>query len=397
MRHRLLSWMLVVAGATLAAAILLPTPAYSHKPITTNIIFKNEIAQIFQRKCFQCHTENNLGVSFLTYTDARPWARAIREEILERRMPPWTAVRGYGHFANDISLSAREMEIILSWADGGAPSGVLKAEESTPPVYVPPAPAWDRGTPDIVLPVGDGQVIEASAPFDVKRFVVPTGLTAAKRIRSIALRQGDRRVVRHAAFYEEGSGRWLGGWTAWQTAVTLPDGLGYRLAAGAKLIVEIGYSGIEERVTDRSEVGLYIDAGTGASVDGMTLAAPATTLAPKASASRVRSETALSAPTTIVALWPNPSDTARSLEVTATTAEGVSTPLLWIKDYRPQWRSAYFLASPMALPRGTRLVMTTYFDNPSDQATTSRAEVRLLVNNNAAGLKPAATPSRTKH
>ena len=45
-------------------------------------------------------------------------------------MPPWTAVRGYGHFANDISLSAREMEIILSWADGGAPSGVLKAEES---------------------------------------------------------------------------------------------------------------------------------------------------------------------------------------------------------------------------------------------------------------------------
>ena len=120
-------------------------------------------------------------------------------------MPPWTAVRGYGHFANDISLSSREMEIILSWADGGAPSGVLKAEESTPPVFVPPAPTWDRGTPDIVLPIGDGQAIEAGAPFVVKRFVVPTALTASTLIRSIALKQGDRRVVRHAAFYEERS------------------------------------------------------------------------------------------------------------------------------------------------------------------------------------------------
>ena len=255
MRRRTITWAMVAASSVLAAAILLPTPAYPHKPITTNIIFKNEIAQIFQRKCFQCHTANNLGVSFLTYTEARPWARAIREEILERRMPPWSAVRGYGHFANDISLSSREMEIILSWADGGAPSGVLKAEESTPPVFVPPAPTWDHGTPDIVLPIGDGQAIEAGAPFVVKRFVVPTALTASTRIRSIALKQGDRRVVRHASFYEEPSGRWLGSWTAWQTAVTLPAGLAYRLPANAKLVVEIGYSGTDEAVTDRSELG----------------------------------------------------------------------------------------------------------------------------------------------
>ena len=126
----------------------LPAPAYSHKPITTNILFKNEIAQIFQRKCFQCHSDNNLSMSLTTYTEARPWARAIREEVLERKMPPWQAVPGYGHFANDISLNTREKEIILSWADGGAPSGVLKVEESIPPVYVPPAPTWDHGTPD---------------------------------------------------------------------------------------------------------------------------------------------------------------------------------------------------------------------------------------------------------
>ncbi len=117
--------------------------------------------------------------------------------------------------------------------------------------------------------------IEAGAAFAVKRVVVPTGFTAAKRIRAIALKQGDRRVVRHAAFYEDATGRWLGGWTAWQTAVTLPDGLAYRLPAGAKIVVELGYSGTDEAVTDRSELGLYFDTGTGAAVDGMTLSVAA--------------------------------------------------------------------------------------------------------------------------
>jgi hypothetical protein len=378
MRVRFPTWTIALVSTALAAAILLPTPAYSHKPITTNIIFKNEIAQIFQRKCFQCHTSNNLGVSFLTYTEARPWARAIREEILERRMPPWSAVRGYGHFANDISLSSREMEIILSWADGGAPSGVLKAEESTPPVFVPPAPTWDHGTPDVVLPIGDGQAIEAGAPFSVKRFVVPTTFAAATRIRSIALKQGDRRVVRHAAFYEQTSGRWLGSWTSWQTAVTLPEGLAYRLPAKAKLVVEIGYSGTDEAVSDRSELGLYIEKGSSRFVEGMTLTSPPPTGAPSSS-TRVRSVTTVKTPASLVALWPNPSDNARSVEVTATTPDGVITPLLWIKDYRPEWRSSYFLAKPVTLASGTRLAMTTYFDLTGEKAVTPRAETRLLT------------------
>ena len=84
-------------SAALALPVLLlvlvvsERPAYSHRPITTNIIFKKEIAQIFQRKCFNCHSDNNLAMSLTTYEVARPWARAIREEVIERSMPPWGA------------------------------------------------------------------------------------------------------------------------------------------------------------------------------------------------------------------------------------------------------------------------------------------------------------------
>jgi hypothetical protein len=367
------------ATALFAAVLGLPSPAYSHKPITTNILFKNEIAQIFQRKCFQCHSDNNLSMSLTTYTDARPWARAIREEILERKMPPWQAVPGYGHFANDISLNTREMEIILSWADGGAPSGVLKVEESIPPVYVAPAPAWDHGAPDQVLAVSKGHTVSSGSPYEVQRFVVATNLAAPKRVRAIALKQGDRRVVRHAAFYDEASGRWLGAWTPWQTAATLPAGMAVRLPAKARLIVEIGYTGAEEDVTDASEVGLYFDTDATTSIGAMAINAPAVSLPAETTSKRVRSEMKLATPVTAVALWPNPSPGARSIEISVVSPDDMATPLLWIKDYRPEWRAPYYLSEPVTFARGSRLVMTTYFDNPEQTAVTARAQAWLLT------------------
>ncbi len=371
---------MALAAAALVAAVLgLPAPAYPHKPITTNILFKNEVAQIFQRKCFQCHTEDNLGMALTTYTDARPWARAIREEILDRRMPPWTAVPGFGHFANDISLSVRETEIILSWTDGGAPSGVLKVDESIPPVYVPPAPEWALGEPDQVLGVGRGHRVEAGAALASSRFVVATGLTRPRRLRALALKQGDRRVVRYAAFYERATGRWLGSWTPWQTAATLPDGAAHRLPARAEIVVEIGYVGTVEEVTDASELGLYWAAAAGPTAEAVRLRAPDAPLAAGAAGHRVRAEISLKAPATVTALWPDPGAGARSIEITAVSPDGVATPLLWIKDYRPEWRSPYILSDATPLVRGTRVLLTAYFDNPSPAATLARAEAWLSV------------------
>jgi len=379
MALRLVGCAILAATALLSALLALPSPAYSHKPITTNILFKNEIAQIFQRKCFQCHSDSNLAMSLTTYSDARPWARAIREEVLERRMPPWTAVPGYGHFSNDLGLSQRELDIILSWTDGGAPSGVLKAEEPIPPVYVPLAPDWDHGVPDKVLAIGNGHVVEAGAPVVIKRFIVPTKLSTAANVRAIALKQGDRRIVRHAAFYEETTGRWLGSWTPWQTAMLLPTGIVHRLPAGARLVVDIGYSGTEEAVTDRSELGLYFEKAGAAATTGLKISGPPMPLAAGATAQRSRAEIKLTSAASVLALWPDSGPGARSIEITATTPDGLVTPLLWVKNYRPEWRSPYVLSSPVALPLGTRVLMTTYFDNPAGTAARAEARAWLIV------------------
>src|SRR5262249_30392294 len=70
-------------------------------------------------------------MALTTYEEARPWAKAIREEVLTRRMPKWHAVRGYGDFTNDPSLSPFEIATIVAWADGGAPKGIDKPAAET--------------------------------------------------------------------------------------------------------------------------------------------------------------------------------------------------------------------------------------------------------------------------
>ena len=100
--------------------------AQGHDIITTSITFTRDISRIVNNHCASCHHPGGTSFSLMTYSDARPWAVAIKEEILRRRMPPWGAMKGFGEFRNDQALTPEEMERIVSWADGGVPEGEPK-------------------------------------------------------------------------------------------------------------------------------------------------------------------------------------------------------------------------------------------------------------------------------
>jgi hypothetical protein len=68
----------------------------------------------------------------VTYTEARPWAVAIKEEVLNRRMPPWGAIKGFGEFQDDRSLSQEQIELVANWVEGGAPEGEPKLLPEVP-------------------------------------------------------------------------------------------------------------------------------------------------------------------------------------------------------------------------------------------------------------------------
>lgn len=112
-----------VSGRLLLLA-LTAVSAFAHDPITTKLTWSKEISRIFQRRCMPCHQSGGKASFALTsWEEARPWAVAIREEVTGRRMPPWNAVRGFGDFRDDPSLTQEELQLIADWVNGGAPAG----------------------------------------------------------------------------------------------------------------------------------------------------------------------------------------------------------------------------------------------------------------------------------
>src|SRR3954452_12526433 len=106
-----------------ALVILFACAASAHDPITTKLTWSREVSRIIYKHCASCHRDGGTAMSLLTYEEARPWAKAIKEEVLERRMPPWGAVKGFGDFKNDQGLTQEQIELITDWVEGGAPGG----------------------------------------------------------------------------------------------------------------------------------------------------------------------------------------------------------------------------------------------------------------------------------
>src|SRR5436190_226258 len=104
-------------------ALLTAAPLYAHDAITTKLTWTQEISRLVYKHCANCHGEGGAAFSLTTYADARPWAKAIRDEVLGRRMPPWGPVKGVGHFRDDPSLSFPEIDMFVAWVEGGAPEG----------------------------------------------------------------------------------------------------------------------------------------------------------------------------------------------------------------------------------------------------------------------------------
>jgi hypothetical protein len=138
----------------MAVALLAAAGAFAHDPITTKLLWTQEISRIVYKHCASCHRQGGGAMSLMTYDEARPWAKAIRDEVIARRMPPWGAVKGVGAFRDDPSLSQIEIDMIVNWVEGGAPRG--------DDVYLPPAPHFSAEAKTLA-PAGEVTVTTGEA------------------------------------------------------------------------------------------------------------------------------------------------------------------------------------------------------------------------------------------
>lgn len=143
----------------LACAALAASSVAAHETITTKLTWTREISRLVIARCQACHRAGGSApMAFETYDQTRPWARAIQEEVSDRRMPPWDASKGFAEYKHDFALTPEEIKLFNDWVEGGAPKGDDK--------YLPPAsskaPAWPLAWRGREVDAPDGLVLKTA-------------------------------------------------------------------------------------------------------------------------------------------------------------------------------------------------------------------------------------------
>jgi hypothetical protein len=399
------------------------------------VTFAKNVAPILFAKCADCHRPGEAApMSLLTYKEARPWARAIREKVVTREMPPWHADPHVGQFSNDRRLSQADIDTIVKWVDTGAKEG--------DPSDLPPTPkfveGWSIGKPDLILTMPEEFTLAASGPDEYQYFEVPTNFTEDKYVQMAEARPGNRKIVHHiiafiqppskdgkpargftreeleklraemeksSIFYRDGFlmrmkadtpvyddgcalpsgggserrdgggrgdgggqlGMFLAGYAPGMNAAILQPGTAVKIPAGSKIILQIHYSKVAGEIEkDRSSVGLVFAKEP---PDKLSITWPISNnfflIPPGAEHHRVTACWTTDHDIHILTLMPHMHLRGAAMEIQAYYPDGRSQMLLNVPNYSFSWQTVYYSKDPIAIPKGTKIVVTGYFDNSS--------------------------------
>ncbi len=274
----------MVAGLALAGIVIASQTFTTLGTVTAAAntpTFTKDVAPIFQAKCQSCHRAGTVApMSLVTYQEARPWARSIRDRVSRREMPPWHLDKTVGvqKFKNDNSLSDEQIDTITAWVDGGAPMGDPK---DMPPPATFHDDAWTIGNPDLVISLPEADVVAANAPDWWVNRLVDTGLTEDRYIKAVETKvsKAGRTVTHHAiatlvqndpdavnvggraaggadgATIDVDEGTYLSEYAVGKYGEVFPDGTGRVIKAGAKVRFNMHYHSIGEEKPAMTSVG----------------------------------------------------------------------------------------------------------------------------------------------
>lgn len=348
--------------------------------------FHRDVEPILQRRCQTCHRPGESGpFPLLTYADARPRARAIRAAILKRTMPPWFAAEASHPFSNDPTLTQTERGTLLDWVNTGAAQG--NPADAPPPADFPDG--WNIPRPDATFSAGADFAIPARGALDYMHFVIPTGYAGNRWVEAIEVRPSFRAAVHHAVVYIRPPGSpWLAHlkpghpgpvprdgpgqgraevltvYAPGMTPDQWPAGTAKLLPAGWDIILQLHYTTTGAAGRDRTRIGLrFSRAPVTHRVVTMSMRNMALNIPPGEPNYSAEGRGFLPARAEILSFFPHMHLRGKAFEYRAIHPDGAREVLLRVEPYRFHWQLAYRLAAPLALPAGTRLECTAWYDN----------------------------------
>ncbi len=334
--------------------------------------FSKEIAPIFYKNCVECHRPGEIApMSLMTYKEVRPWAKSIREKVINREMPPWHADPAHGEWTNDKRLSQKEIDTIVAWIGSGAKEGN--------PKDLPPMPqfakGWQIGEPDIVFNMPEEFSVPAEGTVPYIYFTVPTNFKEDKYIAAMEARAGDLSVVHHIVIYvrdpnEKRRGRQdigtglLGALSPGNTPFIAQPGTAKLIKAGSNLLFQMHYTPSGKATKDRSFVGLKFAKGPVEKVITTTASWDARfEIPPNAGNHEVSANWVADEDIEIVSFMPHMHLRGKDYLYRVVYPDGRSEVLLSVPNYDFGWQVYYYPKKPIRLPKGTKIETIAHYDN----------------------------------
>jgi len=361
--------------ATGAFGLLLAQPSVAAGQGT--VTYAKDVAPIIYNNCVSCHRPTMFApMSLMTYEETRPWARAIKQRVVKREMPPWTADAPHGVFKNDPRLSQKDVDTIAAWVDAGAPRG----DDRDLPARPTFAEGWTIGKPDAIFTMTEEFKVPADGTIPYQYIRVPTHLTEDKWIQAIEFRPSNPAVVHHiianaqpaggAPNDERTPGRvGLGGITPNMPGETYEPGVARKLPANSEIILQMHYTTNGAATSDRTSIGvIYAKEPPKKALGGGMVMNVAFSIPPGADHHEVKGSQTLAQDTVLTHLMPHMHMRGKDMTYVATYPDGRTETLLSVPKYLFDWQIVYELAQPKVLPKGTRIDVTAHFDNSTKNA-----------------------------
>jgi len=347
--------------------------------------FTRDIAPILQKRCQDCHRPGQIGqMSLLSYEDARPWAKSIREQVASRKMPPWLGAPGVRDYTNDRSLSEKEIQTIVEWIDGGAAKG---DERDLPPPREFPV-GWQLGEPDAIVGMTSSHEISAQGDDEYRCYVLDPKLDQDRTVSAVEIQPGNREVDHHIVLYVDKTGRGskridssrsdssfdcfggvgfqassLGGWAPGGAPRVYPDGTGQLIPAGAKIVMQMHYHPNGKPQVDQTKVGLHFASGERRPmIEGLAMNSKID-IAPGDANYTIEAERLIPSDATLYSIAPHMHLLGKSAEMWVETPDGARIDLVRVPRWDFHWQTEFILSEPLHLAKGSKLKIKSVFDN----------------------------------
>ena len=377
--------------------------------------FNKDVLPVLQAHCQTCHRPGEVApMSFLTYAETRPWAKAMKEAVLTRKMPPWFADAKYGHFQNERRLSEAETKTLVSWVDNGAPEGDAKDK----PAPLQFTEGWNI-KPDLTIEMPEPFAVPASGIVEYQYIVVPTHFDKDVWVTAAEVRPGNRAVMHHVIIYVRppgsaylkdakpgipfvpvtperdangaairrppqgapqgnagGRGQAGGSMAGVELLTAYVPGLREQrfdspiadaakfVPAGSDLVFQLHYTTNGKPATDQTKVGLVLAAKP---PKYRFFTSNATQqqfeIPPNDPSYETHSAVIINEPAQLVWLLPHMHVRGKDFLYKAAYPSGETETLLNVPKYDFNWQIGYIEAKPIPLPKGTRIECTAHHDN----------------------------------